>query len=202
VGSVPRSQEAEHFLDNGPNETYNSDSYKNELRETSRRPCKVVRNIGDADAVFAKGGKVREADYYVPLLAHATMEPLVALAEFKDGKATLWLRRRILSCNKTSFQRSWGSGRKMNLSCNSAPEADSAHSRDYVVSGVCQEKWPANESGLDPRGTTSSFDYYNAVASMYMKATLGTKRQTDRVAATVGLSSDSFHFCVMPFTRS
>jgi len=31
-----------------------------------------------------------EADYYVPLLAHASMEPMVALAEFKDGKATLW----------------------------------------------------------------------------------------------------------------
>ncbi len=76
--------------DNGPNETYNSDAYKNELRETSHNPAKVGRNIGDADAVFAKGGKIHEADYYVPLLAHASMEPMVALAEFKDGKATLW----------------------------------------------------------------------------------------------------------------
>src|SRR5260370_10408441 len=76
--------------DNGPNETYNSDSYKNDLRATSHNPCKVVRKVGDGDAVFAKGGKVHEADYYVPLLAHAAMEPLVALAEFKDGKATLW----------------------------------------------------------------------------------------------------------------
>src|SRR5882757_8291251 len=76
--------------DNGPNETYNSADYKNELRATSHNPCKVVRNIGDADAVFAKGGKVMEADYYVPLLAHASMEPMVALAEFKNGKATLW----------------------------------------------------------------------------------------------------------------
>src|SRR6266853_2541551 len=71
--------------DNGPNETYDSDPYKNELRETAHKPGKVVRNIGDADAVFAKGSKVYEADYYVPLLAHATMEPMVALAEFKDG---------------------------------------------------------------------------------------------------------------------
>src|SRR5256712_13693644 len=75
--------------DNGPNESYDSDSYKNELRATSHNPCKVVRNIGDADAAFAKGGKVYEADYYVPLLAHASMEPMVALAQFQDGKATL-----------------------------------------------------------------------------------------------------------------
>src|ERR1700681_59821 len=61
--------------DNGPNETYTSDAYKNELRETCHKPAKVVRNIGDADAVFAKGGQVHEADYYVPLLAHASMEP-------------------------------------------------------------------------------------------------------------------------------
>src|SRR5882762_4162530 len=76
--------------DNGANGTYNSADYKNELLATSPNPCKVVRNIGDADAVFAKGGKVYEADYYVPLLAHAAMEPMVALAEFKNGKATLW----------------------------------------------------------------------------------------------------------------
>src|SRR6266481_2520418 len=43
--------------DHGANESYNSDQYKNELRETSHRPCKAVRNIGDADAVFAKGGE-------------------------------------------------------------------------------------------------------------------------------------------------
>ena len=76
--------------DNGPNETYDSEAYKNELRETSHNPCKVVRNVGDADAVFAKGGKVYEADYYVPLLAHASMEPMVAVADYKDGKVTIW----------------------------------------------------------------------------------------------------------------
>src|SRR5882672_3232514 len=53
--------------DDGPNEAYNSDSYKNELRATSHSPSKVVRNIGDADAEFAKAGKIHEADYYVPL---------------------------------------------------------------------------------------------------------------------------------------
>src|SRR5271167_4039474 len=76
--------------DNGPNESYNSDSYQKELQATSHNPCKVVRNVGDAEAVFAKGGKVYEADYYVPLLAHAAMEPMVALADYKDGKVTIW----------------------------------------------------------------------------------------------------------------
>jgi isoquinoline 1-oxidoreductase beta subunit len=76
--------------DNGPNESYDSDEYKKELQETARKPGKSVRNEGDVEAAFTKGGKTFEADYYVPLLAHAAMEPLVALAEFKDGKVTAW----------------------------------------------------------------------------------------------------------------
>jgi len=78
--------------DNGANEGYDSAEYKKELLETARKPAKVVRSVGDANATLAAvpGSNAIEAEYYVPLLAHATMEPMVALAEFKDGKATLW----------------------------------------------------------------------------------------------------------------
>ena len=64
--------------DNGPNASYNSAKYHEELQATSHKPGKVIRNVGDVDAEFAKGGKIIEADYYVPLLAHASMEPPVA----------------------------------------------------------------------------------------------------------------------------
>jgi len=76
--------------DNGPNATYDSEQYKKELQATARKPGKVVRNQGDAESAFSKGSRVFEADYYVPLLAHAPMEPMVATAEFKDGKVTAW----------------------------------------------------------------------------------------------------------------
>ncbi|MGA2745287.1 MAG: molybdopterin cofactor-binding domain-containing protein, partial [Candidatus Sulfotelmatobacter sp.] len=74
---------------NGPNESYDSVEYKKELRETAHKPGKVIRSVGDSDKAFPTEN-VFEADYYVPLLAHAPMEPLVALAEFKDGKVTAW----------------------------------------------------------------------------------------------------------------
>jgi len=45
--------------------------------------------VGDSDKAFPTEN-VFEADYYVPLLAHAPMEPMVALAEFKEGKVTAW----------------------------------------------------------------------------------------------------------------
>jgi len=162
--------------DNGPNETFNSDSYKNELRETSHNPCKAVRNIGNADAVFGKGGKIHEADYYVPLLAHASMEPMVALAEFKDGKATLWaptqnpqavqdivsqelgIAKEDVICNVTLL--GGGFGRK------SKP--------DYCAeAAVLSKKVGRPVKVVWTREDDIKFDYYNAVASMYMKAALG-----------------------------
>src|SRR5208282_4313205 len=57
---------------------------------TARKPCKVVREIGDVDAAFAKGGKVVEAEYYAPMLAHASMEPPAAVAAYRDGKVEIW----------------------------------------------------------------------------------------------------------------
>ena len=49
-----------------------------------------MRELGDVDAAFAKGGKIVEAEYYAPLLAHAPMEPPAALAIYKDGKVEAW----------------------------------------------------------------------------------------------------------------
>lgn len=46
---------------------------------------------GDVDAAFkAAGDKVISADYRVPFLHHAMMEPFALTAHFKDGKLTLW----------------------------------------------------------------------------------------------------------------
>jgi len=45
-----------------------------------------VRESGNVDETFAKGGKIVEAEYYAPLLAHASMEPPAALAVYRDGK--------------------------------------------------------------------------------------------------------------------
>src|SRR5712664_3932479 len=56
-----------------PHAVWNSDTYKKELQETARKPGKVVRENGNVDEAFAKGGKIVEAEYYAPLLAHASM---------------------------------------------------------------------------------------------------------------------------------
>jgi len=164
--------------DNGANESYDSEAYKKELQETARKPAKVVRSEGDVDAAFAKGGKIIEADYYVPLLAHASMEPMVALAEFKDGRATIWaptqnpqavqdivsqelhIAKENVICHVTLL--GGGFGRK------SKP--------DYVAeAAVLSKKLNKPVKVVWTREDDIKFDYYNAVAAMHMKAAMGEK---------------------------
>jgi isoquinoline 1-oxidoreductase beta subunit len=163
--------------DNGPNETYNSDSYQKELQATSHNPCKVVRNVGDADAVFAKGGKVHEADYYVPLLAHAAMEPLVALAEFKNGKATLWAPTQNPQAVQDIVSKELGIA-KEDVICHVTLLGGGFGRKskpDYVAeAAVLSKKLARPVKVVWTREDDIKFDYYNAVASMYFKAALGT----------------------------
>jgi isoquinoline 1-oxidoreductase beta subunit len=162
--------------DNGPNETYNSEAYKNDLRATSHNPCKVVRNIGDADAAFAKGGKIHEADYYVPLLAHAAMEPLVALAEFKDGKATLWAPTQNPQAVQDIVSKELGIA-KEDVICHVTLLGGGFGRKskpDYVAeAAVLSKKMGQPVKVVWTREDDIKFDYYNAVASMYMKAAVG-----------------------------
>ncbi len=74
----------------GPNASFESQAFKAKLVQTVSAPAKVARNTGNVDAEFAKGGKVLEATYYTPMLAHASMEPPAAVADFRNGKVTVW----------------------------------------------------------------------------------------------------------------
>lgn len=76
--------------DDGPNGKYESVAYRKELEEASRKPGLVVRKEGDADAALKTADKVIVGEYYIPHLAHVSMEPPVAVANVRDGKAEIW----------------------------------------------------------------------------------------------------------------
>lgn len=56
---------------------------------TPDRQDSRLRNDGDTEAALAKGAPF-EAEYSVPYLAHAAMEPLSAAALLQDGKLQVW----------------------------------------------------------------------------------------------------------------
>jgi isoquinoline 1-oxidoreductase beta subunit len=76
--------------DDGANAGYDSVAYRTELETAARQPGLVVRKEGDVDAALKSADKVVVGEYYLPHLAHVSMEPPVAVADVKDGKAEIW----------------------------------------------------------------------------------------------------------------
>ncbi len=74
----------------GPHGTYDSVAYRAELEQAARKPGQVLREVGDVDATMAKAARKVEAEYYLPHLAHATMEPPSAAARIVDGHCEVW----------------------------------------------------------------------------------------------------------------
>jgi isoquinoline 1-oxidoreductase beta subunit len=159
----------------GENAGFDSAAYKQSLLETVRQPQKAVRNVGNVEAEFAKGGRVHEAEYYVPLLAHAPMEPPAAVADYRDGKvvvhaatqnpqavqdtvaAALGLDKKNVECHVTLLGGGFGRKSKPDY-CAEAALLSRAVGKPVKVA------WSRED---DIR-----FDYFHTVAAMYLKASL------------------------------
>lgn len=74
----------------GPNGTYSSDTYRAEMQVAALKPGKDIRSHGDVEKAMSTAAKTLKADYYIPHLAQAPMEPPAATAVVKDGKCQVW----------------------------------------------------------------------------------------------------------------
>ena len=162
--------------DTSPNSVYNSGQFRKTLETTARQPGKVVRNVGDVDAEFAKGGKIIEAEYYTPHLAHASMEPPVAVAEYRDGKVLAWaptqnpqavqetiagvlgIKKEDVICHVTLL--GGGFGRK------SKPD-------QVAEAAVLSKQLGKAVKVVWSREDDIQFDFFHSVAAMYLKAAIG-----------------------------
>ncbi|MEO1481744.1 MAG: molybdopterin cofactor-binding domain-containing protein [Myxococcota bacterium] len=74
------------------NRKQNSDALEQELREVVSRPGKVKRSRGDVDRALRSASRRHGATYYLPHLAHASMEPPAATARWSaDGRSVeIW----------------------------------------------------------------------------------------------------------------
>ena len=160
---------------NSAHSGFQSDLYRKELFASVHKPGKSVRKRGDFDAAFAAAPKKHEADYYVPMLAHAPMEPCVAIAEWQNGKVETWcptqnpqavqeavaaamgIEQKDVICHVTLL--GGGFGRK------SKP--------DYVVEAALLAKAAGKPVKVVwNREDDLRFDYYHSVAAMHMKGGL------------------------------
>lgn len=76
--------------EHGPNAAYASDVYRASQARAIAQPGKPERQIGDADRALAGAARTVSADYFAPHLAHASMEPPVAVARIDGEKVEVW----------------------------------------------------------------------------------------------------------------
>jgi isoquinoline 1-oxidoreductase beta subunit len=76
--------------EDGPNGNFDTDVYYKQLASTALQPGRALRSGGDVDTALAGAAKRISADYFVPHLAHAMMEPEAAVARIVDGQCEVW----------------------------------------------------------------------------------------------------------------
>jgi isoquinoline 1-oxidoreductase beta subunit len=161
--------------DLGPNASYTSSEYKKQLQATARKPGKSIKNLGDVDQGFASAAKTLEADYYVPHLAHAAMEPEVAVADFRDGRCTLWAPTQNPQAVQDTVAAAIGID-KAKVICNVTLLGGGFGRKskpDYCAeAAILSKKLGKPVKVVWTREDDIRFDYYHAVAAVYMKAGL------------------------------
>jgi isoquinoline 1-oxidoreductase subunit beta len=159
-----------------PHSVWNSDAYKKELQGTARKPGTAVRENGNVDAEFAKGGKIVEAEYYAPMLAHASMEPPAALAVYRDGKAEVWAPTQSPQDAQNAIAQALGLKKEdvtVHVTLLGGGFGRKSFSDFAVEAAVLSKKTGKPVKVVWSREDDIKFDVYHSVAAMYMKASLG-----------------------------
>src|ERR1700741_4082130 len=154
---------------------WNSDAFRKDLEATARKPCKVVRENGNVDEAFAKGGKIVEAEYYAPMLAHAAMEPPAALAVYRDGKVEAWAPTQSPQGAQEAIAGAVGV-KKEDVTVN-VTLLGGAFGRksfpDFAVEAAVLSKKTGKPVILGgSRSDDIKFDTFHSVAAMYFKSSL------------------------------
>ena len=85
-----------------------SDAIVADYRERAKTPGLNARNDGNAEAALAKAGKVIEAEYVFPYLAHASMEPLNCVIKLENGQCEVWNGEQLHTVDQFSLAKTLG----------------------------------------------------------------------------------------------
>jgi isoquinoline 1-oxidoreductase beta subunit len=87
--------------DEAGNGSRNTGQMLEEYRQLARKPGFVVQGDGNFDALAAAADKLIEAEYEVPFLAHAPMEPLNCTVHDQGDKAEIWTGTQMPTVDRT-----------------------------------------------------------------------------------------------------
>ena len=87
--------------DLGPNATLDSAAQREEFRKLASTPGAQAAAAGDAAATLGKAKKKIEAEYAVPYLAHAAMEPLNCAVKIGKDKCEIWTGTQFQTMDQT-----------------------------------------------------------------------------------------------------
>jgi len=85
-----------------------TDAQAEQYAQIARTPGIVAAKVGDVDAALKGAARVIEADYSVPYLAHAPMEPLNATVLLRDDGAEIWTGTQFPTMDRLAASRVLG----------------------------------------------------------------------------------------------
>jgi isoquinoline 1-oxidoreductase beta subunit len=93
--------------DEGQNANINSADVWNELRAASRKDGVIAKSEGDVDKGLTQGERI-DAEYELPFLAHATMEPQNCTVRLMAGACEIWTGTQVQSRAQESAAKAAG----------------------------------------------------------------------------------------------
>jgi isoquinoline 1-oxidoreductase beta subunit len=83
--------------DDGPHAKLSTKEIAGELEKATLNPGAVAQNIGNVDAAMAQAATKVEANYEVPFLAHATMEPMNCTVHVSKDGCEVWVGSQVVA---------------------------------------------------------------------------------------------------------
>jgi isoquinoline 1-oxidoreductase beta subunit len=74
----------------GPGAKHSTPAMREAYRLLAQEPGAVARKDGDPQAVFLEASKKISVEYEVPYLAHAAMEPLNCVVDYREDRCDIW----------------------------------------------------------------------------------------------------------------
>src|SRR5258708_22435453 len=180
--------------DHGAAAELSSRSIFDELAQSHGKPdAKVHFARGDAVAAMNSAAKVIDAEYRVPFLAHATMEPMNCTVQFKDGAATVWAPTQAAGFANAAVAKALGI-KSAHVDVK-VTYLGGGFGRRYFTDFIVQAALLARETGGAPvqllwsRGQDMAHDYYRPAYLSRCKAGFDAHRKLGAWTTTSAGSS-------------